>query len=117
VRSKSRGGDGDFKLHVDTQGDADPDIIVELMARDVGHLVNPQKENPDDADPWIEATGTHVWDPNHNRDEIHPVFEMRFRGQTYRSGPQHADSPPPQGNIAGPKVECWRPDGSECGTW
>ena len=62
-------------------------LVVELMARDGGHLPVPTRGAR------IAIVGAWVLDTVHGWREIHPVFAEILDGHAYRSGPQFGGSP------------------------
>ena len=62
-------------------------LVVELMARDGGHLPAPT------TGARLAVVGAWVLDTEHGWREIHPVFAEILDGQVYRSGPRFGGSP------------------------
>jgi hypothetical protein len=62
-------------------------LVVEFMARDAGHLPEPN------SGARITIWGAWVLDTDHGWREIHPVYKMRLGGHTYTSGPRFGGSP------------------------
>jgi hypothetical protein len=62
-------------------------LVVEFMARDAGHLPEPNTGTR------ITIWGASVLDTDHGWQEIHPVFRLVMGGRTYMSGPRFGGSP------------------------
>jgi RTX calcium-binding nonapeptide repeat (4 copies) len=100
--------DGDLYFNIDTSG---PRLHVEFMPRDRGHLEKPA------AGERITLWGAYVYDTNPKHYEIHPVFQERYQGTTFRSGPQHGGSPPDLSPGSSPRRFCWTARGARCRAW
>jgi hypothetical protein len=82
-------------------------LVVELMARDGGHLPAPT------TGARIAIVGAWVSDSVHGWREIHPVFAEILDGRVYRSGPQFGGSP--AGDYSSSAAEdCHTPAGKRC---
>ena len=82
-------------------------LVVELMARDGGHLPAPT------TGARIAIVGAWVSDSVHGWREIHPVFAEILDGRVYRSGPQFGGSP--AGDYSSSAAEdCRTPAGKQC---
>lgn len=62
-------------------------LVVEFMARDGGHLPEPNVGD------HVDLLGAYVMDEQHGWHELHPVWSETLSGRTYTSGPQYGGSP------------------------
>ena len=82
-------------------------MVVELMARDGGHLPVPP------VGPKLTLWGALVYDTGHAWMEIHPVFGFCVEGGScYTSGPQFGGTP--RGSTGNPRETCRTETGKLC---
>ena len=82
-------------------------MVVELMARDGGHLPMPP------VGPKLTLWGALVYDTGHAWMEIHPVFGFCVEGGScYTSGPQFGGTP--RGSTGNPRETCRTETGKLC---
>ncbi len=89
------------------QSERGGDLVVELMARDGGHLPQP----PIGA--HISLIGAWVMDNDHGWNELHPVWQETLSGVGHASGPQFGGSPADDGYDQAAE-DCRTPSGQPC---
>src|SRR5215210_8628604 len=99
--------DKQYRKLLTDQQETYANMVVELMARDGGHLpVLP-------VGPKLTLTGALVYDTGHAWMEIHPVYRVCVEGGScYTSGPQFGGTPRESTGI--PREECFTETGRLC---
>src|ERR687890_242831 len=99
--------DKQYRKLLTDQQETQENMVVELMARDAGHLPVPP------VGPMLTLWGALVYDSGHAWMQIHPVFGFCVEGGScYTSGPQFGGTPRESTGKA--KEECFTEAGRIC---
>jgi hypothetical protein len=99
--------DRQYRKLLTDQQETSGNFVVELMARDGGHIPVPP------VGPKLTLWGALVYDTGHAWTEIHPVYGVCVEGGScYTSGPQFGGTP--RGSAGNPREQCLTETGKIC---